>query len=372
MKFLQCACIVGAIAALSPLTTRGPSNVSEPARIDAPVVAEASLRVDEAQASVTVLKASPIRLASLEDAHANLVSAFAAFAVSTAATAAAAPKAAAVKAVSLLRPKMLASADPMPVGSLPVGPLPVAPTRLAYAAVPDVTLDPTSYTSPPLEREGPDFSYLADYVYSETPPPEKPAETVMRALKDVPEATPREEVRRAALLFGLDATFMEAVAKIESDFNPKDRTGSYIGLFQLSKYEFDRYGSGEITNARDNAIAGVYKFAVAAKIFELETHTKATPAYLYLIHQQGTQGAAEHVGHPERLAWESMCATEEGKSKGERWCKRAIWQNTLPEVKKMWGSVEKLTSAGFVQMWRDRVATLYRRYAGGAPAAALQ
>ena len=367
MKFLQCACIVGAIAALSPLTARGPSNVSEPARVDEPVIADASLRVDDAQASVTVLKSAPIRLASLEDSHANLVAAFAAFAVSTAKTAAAAPKAAAVKAVSLLSPKMLASADPMPVGSLPV-----APTRLAYAAVPDVTLDPTSNTSPPLEREGPDFSYLAAYVYSETPPPEKPADTVLRALKDVPEATPREEVRRAALIFGLDATFMEAVAKIESDFNPKDRTGSYIGLFQLSKYEFDRYGSGEITDARDNAIAGVYKFAVAAKIFELETHTKATPAYLYLIHQQGTQGAAEHVGHPERLAWESMCATEEGKSKGERWCKRAIWQNTLPEVKKIWGSVEKLTSAGFVQMWRDRVATLYRRYASGASAAALE
>ena len=28
---------------------------------------------------------------------------------------------------------------------------------------------------------------------------------------------------------------MKAVAKIESDFNPRERTGSYIGLFQLSK-----------------------------------------------------------------------------------------------------------------------------------------
>jgi hypothetical protein len=44
--------------------------------------------------------------------------------------------------------------------------------------------------------------------------------------------------------------------------------------------------------------------------------------------------------------------------KGERWCKRAIWENTLPEVKKAWGSVEKLTSSGFVAMWRDRVAAL--------------
>jgi hypothetical protein len=31
--------------------------------------------------------------------------------------------------------------------------------------------------------------------------------------------------------------FMRAVAKIESDFDPKQRTGSYIGLFQLSKHD---------------------------------------------------------------------------------------------------------------------------------------
>ena len=355
MKFLQCACIVGAIAALSPLATRGPSKVSEPVRVDAPVSAGESVRVEEPQASVTALKAAPIRLASLDDAHANLVAAFAAFAVHAAAAVPKVAAAKAVKAISLLSPKALSDTDPLPTGSLP-------PTRLAYAAVPDITLDPTSNTSPPLERETPDLSYLADYVYSETPPPEKPADTVLRTLKEIPEGAPREEVRRAAQAFGLDVTFMEAVAKIESDFDPKQRTGSYIGLYQLSKYEFERYGSGEITDARDNAIAGVYKFAVAAKLFELQTHKKASLADLYLIHQQGTQGAAEHVAHPDRLAWESMCATDEGKVKGERWCKRAIWQNTLPAVKQAWKSVEKLTSAAFVQMWHDRIDLFYARY----------
>jgi hypothetical protein len=224
----------------------------------------------------------------------------------------------------------------------------------------------------PLEHDRSDFSYLANYAYSEVPPPEKPADTVLRALKEIPKGTPREEVQRAARAFGLDVTFMEAVAKIESGFDPKQRTGSYIGLFQLSKYEFDLYGSGEITDARDNAIAGSYKFAVAAILFELATHKKASLSYLYLIHQQGTQGAAEHIAHPERVAWESMCATDEGRVKGERWCKRAIWQNTLPEVKKLWGSVEKLTSAGFVEMWRDRLVTFYRRYAPDASASALR
>jgi hypothetical protein len=65
-----------------------------------------------------------------------------------------------------------------------------------------------------------------------------------------------------------------------------------------------------------------------------------------------------------------MCATDEGRLKGERWCKRAIWQNTLPDVKKAWGVVEKLTSAAFVAMWSDRLATLYQRYSLSAFASA--
>ena len=83
---------------------------------------------------------------------------------------------------------------------------------------------------------------------------------------------------------------MKAVAKIESGFNPKQRTGSYIGLFQLSKYEFRRYGSGNITDPRDNAVAGAYKFATEALLFEYSTGKKPTFSDLYLIHQQGWQG----------------------------------------------------------------------------------
>jgi len=206
------------------------------------------------------------------------------------------------------------------------------------------------------------FSYLADYVYSEVPPDRKPAETVLDALKDIPIGTPVEEIKRASEVFGLDFNFMKAVAKVESDFDPKQRTGSYIGLFQLSKHEFGAYGSGDITNARHNAIAAAYKFATAAMLLELSTHKKATYSDLYLIHQQGMSGAEAHVNHPDRIAWKSMCATEEGKEKGEGWCKRAIWENTLPEVKHVWKSVENLTSGVFVKMWKERVDRLYNRY----------
>ncbi len=155
---------------------------------------------------------------------------------------------------------------------------------------------------------------------------------------------------------------MKAVAKIESDFDPKQRTGSYIGLFQLSKYEFSKYGAGDITSPRDNAVAAAYKFATEARLFEWETHKKPTFSDLYLIHQQGWQGAAEHVAQPERIAWKSMCATDEGREKGEKWCRRAVWGNTLLAVKKTRKSVDKLTSGEFVSMWRQRVDHFYARY----------
>jgi hypothetical protein len=213
-----------------------------------------------------------------------------------------------------------------------------------------------------------DLTYLAYYAYSEVPPDQKPADTILATIKDVPVGAPIEEIKRASDALGIDFTFMKAVAKIESDFDPKQRTGSYIGLFQLSNYEFDKYGSGSIISPRDNAIAAAYKFTTAAILFEIQTHKKPTLSDLYLIHQQGTQGAAEHVSHPERVAWKSMCATDEGRQKGEKWCKRAIWQNTLPAIKQIWKSVENLTSGAFVEMWQQRVAQFYTRYSAAVTA----
>jgi hypothetical protein len=212
------------------------------------------------------------------------------------------------------------------------------------------------------------ISYLG-FSPDELPVDKKPAEIVLESLKDIPVGTPAEEIKRVADAFGLDAGFMEAVAKIESDFDPKQRTGSYIGLFQLSKSEFNKYGSGDITNPRDNAVAAAYKMVAEATLFEQYTHREPTISDLYLIHQQGWRGAAEHVSHPERIAWKSMCATDEGRLKGERWCKRAIWGNTLPTVKHVWKSVNKMTSDAFVSMWRQRIDKLYARYSETAMAA---
>jgi hypothetical protein len=217
-----------------------------------------------------------------------------------------------------------------------------------------------------------DFRYLIYYVWSELPPAEKPAAIVLSSLKDTPVGTPVEEIKRASDAFGLDFNFMKAVAKIESGFDPKQRTGSYIGLFQLSEYEFNKFGSGQIRDPRDNAVAAAYKVITEGILFEWVTHKKPTLSDLYLIHQQGWEGAAEHISQPDRIAWKSMCATSEGREKGEKWCKRAIWRNTLPAVKHAWKSVDKLTSGAFVGMWRDRVADFYSKYMATAAARATQ
>jgi hypothetical protein len=214
-----------------------------------------------------------------------------------------------------------------------------------------------------------DFRYLIYYVWSELPPAEKPADIVLRSLKDTPVGTPVEEIKRASDAFGLDFNFMKAVARIESGFDPKQHTGSYIGLFQLSKYEFNKFGSGQILDSRDNAIAAAYKVITEGILFEWVTQKKPTLSDLYLIHQQGWEGAAEHISQPDRIAWKSMCATSEGREKGEKWCKRAIWRNTLPAVKDAWKSVDKLTSGAFVGMWRERVAHFYSEYMATAAAA---
>ena len=123
---------------------------------------------------------------------------------------------------------------------------------------------------------------------------------------------PREEIREAASLYGLDLAMMMSIAKVESDFDPRVRTGSYKGLFQLSDYEFAKYGDGSIWDARDNARAAAHMFLVQAEKFRWALGHYPDYAERYMVHQQGIQGAIEHYTHPERVAWQSMCATDEG------------------------------------------------------------
>ena len=176
---------------------------------------------------------------------------------------------------------------------------------------------------------------------------------------------PREEIREAASLYGLDLAMMMSIAKVESDFDPRVRTGSYKGLFQLSDYEFKKYGDGSIWDARDNARAAGHMFLVQAEKFRWALGHSPDYAERYMVHQQGIQGAIEHYTHPERVAWQSMCATDEGVLKGEQWCRKCIWGNLLPEWKNAFGSVEKISSGDFISLWTGRIDHLAERYSAG-------
>jgi len=262
------------------------------------------------------------------------------------------------------------AAAPNPVEPAPVT-VETAPVTDATVPVPVEIAPPVTIAPAPIEPaardDAPqDLSYLRYYAYAEMPPPTKPADIVLDSLKSIPPGTPIDEIRRVSDLLKLDFKFMKAVAKIESGFDPKQRTGSYIGLFQLSRREFDMYGSGDILDARDNTVAAALKFMTENVLFEMFTHRTPTLNDVYLIHQQGVEGAVEHLSHPRRLAWRSMCETYEGKEKGEKWCKRAIWGNTLPAVKRIWKNVNRVTSADFVGMWRQRVTEFYAQYSKSA------
>jgi hypothetical protein len=172
----------------------------------------------------------------------------------------------------------------------------------------------------------------------------------------------RDEIRDAASLYGLDLAMMMSIAKVESNFNPRARTGSYKGLFQLSDYEFKKYGDGSIWDPRDNARAAAHMFLVQAEKFRWALGHYPDYAERYMVHQQGIQGAIEHYTHPERVAWQSMCATDEGLLKGEPWCRKCIWRNLAPEWKRTFGKVEKISSGDFIGLWTARIDHLATRF----------
>lgn len=154
---------------------------------------------------------------------------------------------------------------------------------------------------------------------------------------------------------GLDPAMLRRFVEIESSGNPYARTGSYMGLLQLSNSEFNRYGGGDPFNTLDNLRAGARKIAAEAQAFRISQGRDPTATDLYLQHQQGTGGYAMHMANPELPAWQNMANTGEGREKGESWARRAIWGNIPDDQKRQFGNVDNVTSRDFVNLWRRRV-----------------
>lgn len=197
------------------------------------------------------------------------------------------------------------------------------------------------------------------------------------ALRD-PKAKPkgprfRPEVQiaidTAADEVGVDPGLLATFARIESSGEPGAVTGSYKGLFQLSKEEFAKHGGkGSIFDPVANAKAAAIKLKAESDTFERKYGRPPSAAEIYMIHQQGEGGADAHWRNPDRPAWQNMAGTAEGRQKGEKWAKEAIWGNVPDDVKKQFGSVENITSAQFTEMWGEKVERLGG--GGDAPAAA--
>lgn len=142
---------------------------------------------------------------------------------------------------------------------------------------------------------------------------------------------------------GLDPQLMKVIAAIESGGDCSNRTGSYVGLFQL------RDGSRD---CRVNAKAAMAAFTRLIADFRDRHGRVPDPTETYLMHQQGQAGLEAHLSHPGRLAWISM---QEACSCGESWAKSAIWGNVPSDVKPKFKLVDNVTSEAFVNLWRVKV-----------------
>ena len=181
--------------------------------------------------------------------------------------------------------------------------------------------------------------------------------------------TPEVEaaIRQASQQYGVPESRLRAFAAIESGGNPRNQTGSYLGLFQLSQNEFRKHGGqGNIFDPVANANAAAIKLKSEEQDFARRFGRAPTDGELYMIHQQGVGGSAAHAANPDAPAWRNMASTSEGRQKGEGWARQAIWGNVPDDVKRQFGSVDNLTSKQFTDMWNTKVA----RFGGNATPAA--
>lgn len=160
----------------------------------------------------------------------------------------------------------------------------------------------------------------------------------------------------AASEAGVDADYLARIMKIESGGDPNNRTGSYRGLFQLSPQEFTKYGgTGDIYDPEQNARAAARKTAAEAQAFQTKFGRAPTSTDLYMTHQQGEGGYAQHIAAPDAPAWQNMYATAEGRQKGPGWAKQAIWGNIPDSLKPQFGSVNNVKSQDLIDIYARKL-----------------
>jgi hypothetical protein len=150
---------------------------------------------------------------------------------------------------------------------------------------------------------------------------------------------------------GIDPSWLKRIAQIENSERATGCTGSYCGLFQMSKSEFTRNGgTGSIFDPEQNTMAAANKMAREALAFKEKYGRDPTLTDIYMVHQQGEAGYDAHMRNPDQPAVASMHSTGEGKEKGLGWSRLAISLNT-PGGTGQYGGTDKITSQQFVEAW---------------------
>jgi transglycosylase-like protein with SLT domain len=175
-------------------------------------------------------------------------------------------------------------------------------------------------------------------------------------------------IQQAAERYGVLESTLRAFAAIESGGRPRVSTGSYHGVFQLSYNLFRKYGGhGSIFDPKQNTEAAARKFRAEIDAFRVRFGYEPSDVELYMMHQQGSGGAAMHISQPDLPAWQNMYRTAEGQKRGEAWARRAIWGNVPTDQRARFpAGVDSITSREFMEIWARRMA----RFGGGDTVAA--
>ena len=170
-------------------------------------------------------------------------------------------------------------------------------------------------------------------------------------------------IDKASERHGVPVSTLRAFAIIESSGNPKVSTGSYHGVYQLSHSEFRKYGGrGNIFDVEENTDAAARKLRSESDAFAKQYGREPTANELYMIHQQGVEGAARHMANPDAPAWRNMHSTGEGRQKGPAWARLAIWGNVPTDLRGQFrGGVNSITSRQFMELWERKMT----RFGGG-------
>jgi Transglycosylase SLT domain len=187
--------------------------------------------------------------------------------------------------------------------------------------------------------------------------------------KDYRPSTPRfspeleAAIEKASERHGVPVSTLRAFAVIESSGNPKVSTGSYHGVYQLSHSEFRKYGGrGNIFDVEENTDVAARKLRSESDAFARQYDREPTANELYMIHQQGVEGAARHMANPDAPAWRNMHQTGEGRQKGPAWARLAIWGNVPTDQRAQFrGGVNNITSRQFMELWERKMT----RFGGG-------